>query len=409
MGAFDEKSRKRVSAGAVSLLKKTSVSTQIGLPISNAYTRQFKGLVESGQLTEQQYQQGLEGILGYGERHGKEATPDLISLMAGWGMVTPEQQGAFRRQIAAGAQASGLTDAELIGALGRGMPTIKAMGWSPEQAVLTMATLASGEVGRKKMSMPATTMQALMAPQVANFEKYGIPEALGQDPQQLLALLTMKQGQMSQEAFIQMLTRIYGMEGAAGVSKLVSKPRADIGVALRFAAGPRGAAAERAEEATSRKTMERIEAKTDAKVLEYQLDVTQREMYKEKVRRIGDEERKRRRRRTPTRQWLREFFTIGENKEKEDLAYDIWADEDIPEARRRKLRDAVDKFGTPFVSERQLWDGMSPQERFEALTRTPQGTTIINNHFHNDINHYPITGSKADRDEGPHTGGELKF
>jgi len=416
MGAFDEKERKQVSASAVSLLKETSVSKQIGLPIINAYTRQFKGLVESGQLTEEQYQQGLKGMLGYGARHGQEATPELISLMAGWEMVTPGQQGVFRRQIAAGAQASGLTDAELIGALGRGMPTIKAMGWTPEQAVQTIATLAAGETGRKKMSLPATTLQSLMAPQVANFEKYGIPEELGQDPQQLLTLLTMKQGQMDQKAFLQILTGIYGIEGAAGVYKLVSKPRADIGAALRFATVPGGVAAEQAEEATSRKTMERVQAHTDAAILERQLDVTNKEMYEAEVRRIGEAEQTRRERRMPVKEWFFKRFTWGKEKEKEEIAFKEWMKSLSPEERRKILKEEDYEYGPIEWPLYERWESMSPQEQYEAVTRTPQGrqegamgATVINQHFHNELIFNPISGSAADRDMGPRADNELKF
>ena len=57
-------------------------------------------------------------------------TPELITLMAGWGMTTPEQQGIFRRQIGAVSSKSGLTEEEIIAALGRGAPTVKAMGWT---------------------------------------------------------------------------------------------------------------------------------------------------------------------------------------------------------------------------------------------------------------------------------------
>jgi len=189
------------------------------------------------------------------ERHGKEATADLISIMAGWSMVTPEQQGRFRRQIAAGAQQVGLTDADIISALGRGMPTIKAMGWTPEQAVETIAVLAARETGRKKMSLPATTLQGLIAPQPSGIEESLVAEAeakgkvtakaeaqikaraeeLAQDPQQLLAYLTQKQQKMDQKAFTRLLVNIYGTEAAAGVSKLLIEPRRDIRQTLREA------------------------------------------------------------------------------------------------------------------------------------------------------------------------------
>ena len=243
MGAFSEAERKAVTVGVAETLMETGVSKQVGLPVINAYERQFGALRESGQFTEQQYQEGLRGMLTYGARHGGAATPELIAIMRGWGMVTPEQQGAFRRQIAAGAAASGLTDEELINALGRGMPTIKAMGWTPEESVSTIATLAAGEAGRKKASLPATTLQGLLVPQLTNVAKYGISEEIAQDPRQLLAALQERRGTMDQQAFTRMLTQIYGTEAAAGVSKLLGVPQAGLRATLAEAAGPSGVAA----------------------------------------------------------------------------------------------------------------------------------------------------------------------
>lgn len=402
MDAFDEKTRMKVTGEAFGLLKEVSVSKEIGLPVINAYTRQFKSLVESGQLTEEQYQQGLKGMLGYAERHGGAATTDLISIMAGWGMVTPEQQGAFRRQIAAGAAASGLTDEELIGALGRGMPTIKAMGWTPEQAVETIATIARGEVGRKKAGLPAQVLQALMAPQLSNIEKLGIPEEIAQDPQKLLAYLTAMRATMDQKAFTRMLVSIYGMEAGAGVSKLLTAPpRGGIARALVEAAGAEGAKAEQEEERTSRLTQERRKAKAEAAAAEEDLDIKLKEQYETDIRDIGEAKRKRLERREPFRQKFRQWFTT-EEVEKEYGAYRKWLDSLSEEEKRAIARRPPLPYPLSTVSPfRREWEKMTAQERFEELTDQPSAATNI--HYHNEIitNHNPIAGTNEDRGIGP--------
>jgi len=384
MDAYDERSRRQITKQTVALLKETAVSKEIGLPIINAYTRQYRDMVESGQLTEAQYQQGLKGMLGYGERHGGVATAELVALMRGWGIVTPEQQGVFRRQISAGAAASGLTDAELIGALGRGMPTIKAMGWTPTQAVETIATIAAGEVGRKRASLPATTLQGLIAPQLTNIAKYGISEKIAQDPQQLLMQLQSMRGQMDQQKYTRMLVEIYGNEAAAGVSKLLTASRGGIREAITQAATAEGAAAEQREEQTSRETEERLLAKAEAAVIEENLDVTTREQYEEKIRRIGKARRERLKRREPVRQWIREFFTIGEEAEYEEAARRKWMESLTPEESA-----AIEEEYLGYAQRyERAWREMTPQERYEGLTRQ---APAIETHYHNEhiINYYP--------------------
>lgn len=394
MDAFDERSRQQVTKDVAALLKETAVSKEIGLPIINAYTRQFRAMVKSGQLTEEQYQRGLRGMLGYGERHGGAETAELIALMAGWGMVTPEQQGAFRRQIAAGAAASGLTDAELIGALGRGMPTVKAMRWTPEQAVATIATLAAGEVGRQKMGLPATTLQGLLAPQETNLAKYGISAKA--TPQEILTQLQQMRGQMSQQAFMTMLTDIYGTTAAAGVSKLLTAPRGGISEALALAAGPEGIRLEQEEERVSRQTLERRDARAKARVMEEKLDVTLKEQYEEDIREIGEEIRKTRKRRKPIRQWLEDLRTWGEEKEKEYAAFRAWY-ENLPADEREKFltvwREGV---GTPF----DVWRyGFTPEQKYESLVSGRMPAQInINYHFEHITNFNPVAG---DREVGP--------
>lgn len=400
MDAFDEKSRKAVTESTVDLLQETAVSTGAGLPIINAYTRQFKGMVDSGELTQEQYQEGLKGMMGYGARHGGSATADLIQIMAGWGMTSPEQQGEFRRMIAAGAQTSGLTDAELIGALSRGMPTIKALGWTPQQAIESIAALAAGEAGRKKMSLPGTTIQALGAPQTTSFEKYGIPEQLAEDPRELLNYVQNMRATMDQDKYYRMLTKIYGTEGAAGVYKLVAADKGRISTALDRAAGPEGVWAELDEERDRMGTLEARDARAKAVAMRQALDLTEEEKYMEDVKEIGKAYQKRRELRKPIREGWRKFTMIGDMAEQEHAAYLFWreqlTDKELAEINRQGYRVG----GDPASPVYEHWRRMPAKEKYEELTDMPSAPPVVHYHY-NETNHYPVVG---DRGNGPRVG-----
>jgi len=383
LDAFDEKSRQATTKATNLLLQKTGVTQEMGLPVVNAYTRQFKSLVGTGQITQQQYDQGLQGMLGYAARHGGEATTELISIMRGWDMVTPQKQGEFRRMISKGAQITGLTDEEVIGALGRGMPTIKAMGWTPEQAVANIALLASGETGRKKMSLPSTTLDALMAPQLSDIEKLGIPEDVTKDPQKLLAFLSAKQPTMDRQKYLQLLTQVYGREAATGVYKLMTVPQRGIQESLRQAAAAEGIAAEQAEEDARKTTLEYRDAVSKARARQIKLDITEEEVYAGKVREIGFTEQKRRQRYQEKRQQIREWLIFGIEAEKEQAAYLLWKESLTPEEREAIYQEyqqslEKDKFRISISPSADIfpdfemewkWRQMSQRQRWENLTR----------------------------------------
>jgi len=425
MGAFDEKSRQAVTSGALKMLEETGVSEGVGLPIIDAYTRQFKSLVDSGQLTGEQYQTGLKGMLGYGARHGGAATGDLISMMKGWGMITPEQQGAFRRQIASGAAGSGLTDEELINALSRGIPTIKAMGWTPEQAVETIATLAMGETGRKKASLPATTIQALGAPQIGDAAQYGISEDVANDPQRLFGQVQRMGRVMDQKSFYSMLNKLYGTEGAAGVYKLATADRSGIRRDISQAAGPAGIGAEIEEEMARRGTREAVSSSTEAWQKRMLLEsVTSPEFYEGVIRDIGGTQQEIWERKRPVQEYLRQLFILGNEAEKEDAAFTAWfeglSDEEkmdlggraipVPDLKTGKIRKVYEP-----ESLKPKWKAMSAKERYSALRAMSLGEKetynalvgkgvapgeTVNIIYNNNIIHYPITDA-----EDRHTGG----
>jgi outer membrane lipoprotein SlyB len=396
MDAFDERSRRQVTAEAMGLLAQTGVSPQIGLPVMNAYARQFRGMVQTGGLTQAQYDEGLRGMLGYAERRAGPSAVDLIALMSGWGMVTPQQQGLFRRQISGAGQAAGLTDKDIIDALARGMPTIQAMGWTPEQAISTIASLSAGEAGRKKLALPATTMQGLISPNLAALEKLGISAAEAQDPQQVLARLSAIRENMSQQAFTQTLIGVYGGEaaGGVGVAKLLAGTRPEIGAAIFAAGGPAGAAAEQAEEQKWAGTIESVKNQADALRLMLEMDMTDKEVYMAAVRKIGAAEKQRMRRRRPVRQWFWEAVTPGEETENERMAYQLWLKSLSPEERAEiesqfHLPDYSRPPGAPMTAPdalQEYWRGRTPEQKYQALQKAGQ-TVIINDYSHNNYPH----------------------
>lgn len=413
MDAFDEKSRKQTTKEITGLLKKTSVSSETGLPVIEQYARQFRG-----KLSPEQYQQGLEGMLGYAARHGGAATPELITLMGGLGMTSPEQQGVFRRQIGAVSKASGLTDEDIITILGRASPTATAMGWKPEEMLNYIGTIAGGEIGRKKLSMPAATLEALVNPQMANLKDYRISSGQADDPAKLLAVIAARRGRMDEQSFSRMLRDIYGPEAAAGIYKLLEKPGGEMMGAIQGAATPQAAAAEMADELASRNTRERIEAKTQAVKAEILQGQTDDLFYKKQIRDVGEQERENLRLQFPKSQYFREKIT-PEFMEKEEAAFVRWFKNLSPEEKERILKETKPEYflgPLPIIGEQtreyyQLRDyfyNLPPEQRYEGLIgptgAAPQSTrpigeipVIINNYYSNDINYVPNIGEPQPR------------
>jgi len=375
MGAFDEKSRNQTVKDSLQLLLDTRVSKQIGLPVIEAYTRQFKGT-----MSNESFDEGLRGMLGYAARHGGAATGDLISMMAGFGMTDPEQQGIFRRQIASAAAGVGLTDADLIGAMSRGLPTIRAMGWSPSDAVANTAALAHGETGRQRTALPASTLAAMLDPNATAAIELGIAPAAAEDPAQLFNALADRIATMEPQSATQMLSKVYGQGGAVGVYKLMRSDQTAQRRALAAAAGPTGIAAEAAEEAARRDTVEGRASAAEAAVEMLSTDVTTEEEIRARIRQIGAEYLKTLQRRKPFSTWLMQatHFQEGEN---EFAAKQMWFDAQSDEYRAKDPQG----FG---------WGAMTPAERFTSLQRA--APTVVNNYDYS-TNLYRSEGQAAPR------------
>ena len=65
LGAYDEKSRETITKTTTRLFQEVGVTPEVGLPVVNAYARQFKSLVDIGQLAQEDYTRGLKEMLGY--------------------------------------------------------------------------------------------------------------------------------------------------------------------------------------------------------------------------------------------------------------------------------------------------------------------------------------------------------
>jgi hypothetical protein len=280
-------------------------------------------------------------------------------------------------------------------ALARGLPTIKTMGWSPQQAVESVAVLAAGEAGRKRAELPATTIQALGAPQEGAAAKYKIRPQLFTDPQKLLDYVRAAGAKMSPQQYYAMLTDIYGTTGAAGVAKLLSAETATVESALRQAAGPQGMAAEAAEERARMTTLEARSAAATATARQYELDLSEDEENRALIRTIGKAYREYLRRRRPVKQWMREAVTIGEEAEVERAAYQEWLDSLSPEEHEQVIGEALGTMPAGAAGRYRLhpelfyWNQMSPAQQYGALTGGPHITNI---HYHSETIYNPRVG-----------------
>jgi hypothetical protein len=429
LGAFDEKSRQAAMEETYQLFKKKGVPEDIGLPIVKSYIQQFKGLVDSGQLTKEQYQQGLETMLSYGTRHAGAATPDLIQLMGGLGMNQPDQQAAFTRQIVAASQAVNLRDEDIIAAMSKGMLTIKAMGWSPEQALGAVATMAAaaGPNARMRATLPTIGLQAIMAPpspeklayaevaaaqqaksaadkakaeaartktvaakttadqaeadadakQLLAEQAIAQAETLAEDPLAFLRTVEERRSIMTRDRFNRLLRDIYGDGGQLAVGGLL-EGRKDIPDIIQRAKTAQGQAADRAEEDRFKTTLRSRAAVTKAATREIELNVTDEEKLKQDVREIGKARARLLDRREPVLQRLRQTLT-GTNLEAAEAEYGArrqW-EESLSEQERKEILDQkilIEGLGEfpgymRSMTPAEKWNTLTIQEQWEALTR----------------------------------------
>jgi hypothetical protein len=413
MNEFSEKGRQALTLETTALLKKTAVTQQVGLPIITAYARTFE---KTGLMTGPQYKQGLEEMLRYAGRQGAGAVPEMIELMAGWEMITPQEQGAFRRMVAEAAQASHLTEEQLVGALSKGMPAFKVLGWTPEKAIIETAKIASTQITpRQRETMPAMLYEAIMSPQIPKEFEKKIPKEIQEDPAKLLDWIQQQRAIMPQKDYLKLLAGVYGAGTATGFYSWITARETGLGRIVSEAAGPAGAAREATQEAERQKTLEAAAAKTEAYKTQLELDTVGEEAERAKMlREIGEREKGRWEIQHPKRKLLRKIFRIpqaggglveayGEEAEKEHAAYRAWEESlSLEEKTRISQKQYPGLYGpgqwTYGALERE-WQGLTYKQKHTALIEEPnrQPATIINNFIQtHDFNFSPVVGNRAD-------------
>jgi hypothetical protein len=403
MDAYSEKSRQALTLETTALLQRTAVSEQIGLPVVTAYARRFQPFLNRGEITKQQYEQGREQMLRYAGRQGAGAVPDMLDIMAGWqpAMLTPEKQGAFSRMVTEVAHISGLKETDIVDAMRMSMPTIKAMGWTPEETLIAVATLAQS---KKPRHIP-TTLQALMGGEIPKELKKQIPKKLGGKPWELFAYVKGLQGKMPRQGYLDLLTKLYGAEAATGALELAVGPPRGLRGAVTEAAGFTGAAREAEQERQRQETMEAYHAKGQAIGKSTLLRLTPDEILMESVRTAGVDIREKLRTKEGITQEIREFFQLPA-LELEAATYKAWVSTLTPEQKAsiRKRRGLFPQIRwkedviawSPYSKE---WLSKTPAEKFKAaeeigLNLPPEV------HYHHDTIFNPVVDN-SDRLIGP--------
>lgn len=163
---YDEESRKAIMHKTINLLKETGTRLEVVLPITEAYARAYKGRVDSGQMSQSQYDEGLKGVVNWSALHPSADTPEIINLMAVWEITDSQQQGAFCRMVAAGAKWANMTIINFVKALSYSYSTAKIMNWTPQETIEAVAKIAKGEPERQQLPLVIETMDALSHPKI---------------------------------------------------------------------------------------------------------------------------------------------------------------------------------------------------------------------------------------------------
>ncbi len=345
-GAVGEAERVNVARNVALLATQTGASVALTKDIADQYRRQF---VE--QMTPDDFAKARRETIGYAARHGGPATADLIRVMGGFGVTTAEGQGAFRRQIAASAERFKITDAEMIGLMGRLQPTAVSLEMTPEESMAKLGILAQGLTGRKARTLPVSTLEALALPTESAAQRLGLgegatPGAIFQEFQKQAAGMTPAERHL-------LAGRLYSTAGAAGAVKLIAAGRPDTEF-LRQAAGPVGRAAEEEDQRQFLGTLEARQNIVDASRLFEKLKAPRKQQTQKLIRDIGREYQEQYQRDTPIAQEFRERLIIGRGAEAEEAARRRWLSRD-------KLRTG------------RQWRLMSEEERLQALLQDQAG------------------------------------
>jgi hypothetical protein len=391
------------------------------MPVVTAYARRFQPFLNRGEITKQQYEQGREQMLRYAGRQGAGAVPEMLDIMAGWqpAMVTPEKQGAFSRMVTEVAHTAGLTEEDIVGAMRMSMPTIKAMGWTPEETLIAVATLAQS---KKPRHIP-TTLQALMGGEIPKELQKQIPKELGGKSRELFAYVKSLQGKMPPQDYLDFLTKLYGAEAATGALELATGPPRGLRGAVTEAAGPAGAARVAQQEKERQATMEATASKVEASGRYRRLETKREE--KEmgtRLREMGQAEREIEEH--PVAQWFRDLSAIGANAEQERAAFARWTETLTPGEKKVIFEQYITARGPEIPRKFQKvkayqrgifaksaaqealywqWNQMPYKEKVSQLlehTENPPAPNVIYNDSHNII-FQPVVASDPNSIKGP--------
>ena len=207
---------------------------------------------------------------------------------------------------------------------------------------------------------------------------------------------------MTPQAFGRMLTDIYGVEGGAGVYKLLNSHGSEIISAIKNAATPEAAEAETVTEQASRETQERVQAKTDAEKMEG-LAKSDRLFYKKQIRELGKETQDELQIEHPYLEWIREAI-LPKGTQAENAGFIKWLQNLSPEEQNRILSEtkAPTHFGPiPLVTQQSkqmfqlqnYYNSLSSQQQYKNLVGD---SNTININYGDTFHYHPVGGDAND-------------
>jgi len=397
MGAYDEESRKKIVAESAGLMKETGTPAETAKPIIAAYARAYKGDVDSGKISQQQYDKDLKTMLSWGALHPGTAAPELIKMLPGWNVSAD----VATRMVSATAGKSRLEEVEVTEALSRSQSTAQMMGWSLEKTLETIGNVGTREEGRMRTSMPMQAIEALGRPTIPDAEKLG--ELFGeknkhkqermkkslesQKPEDIAEGIRGYTANMPPEQRNKFLTAFYGAADKAVLKSWTAGP--EMGVAIEQAAGPAGAAAAEEQRAKWMGTDVAQNAQTAADVQMIQEKLTADEKTMENVYKRGEAQQKIKQIQGSLLEKAADeiISRIAPEYSKERAAKLAWI-----ESLSQEEKEAI--ANNPQVGHEGIgdvgglnwtWKQMSPKQKEQSSS----GVTIIND---NSIRYYPAVG-----------------
>jgi hypothetical protein len=350
----------------------------------------------------------------------------MIELMAGWGIITPEKQGAFRRMVTEAGKEVSLPEEQLVGALGKGMPAIKALGWTPEQAITETAKIAATQAApRARATMPANIFEAIMRPQIPKEFERKIPKEVREDPAKAFEWIRQRQGILSSKEHLKLLQSFYGAETGLGIYSWLTARPTGLERIIPEAAGPAGMTKETTQEQERMKTISSLAAESQNVAAQMDLQVEKDIDAQRRTRELGRAYRDvllRDKKRKFRHQMIE---PMGERYQEEYAAYRLWI-ENLTPVEKAKITSQWQKEGKPGLLDfegiryptdieeipfkamwrRMPWEEIAEQTNVAGQRQIQSSGPVI--HYHNEQIFTPVVGNKADLNigarfpKGPH-------